>query len=72
VRILPAIQMSVAIGLMAGCSSSRPEGGGTYVSTYSEAHPQPVASPSQRPGLNPDDPRDAQFNSWPNPPTSKP
>jgi len=73
------MQMIATAGFLtcAGCYTEQPaRTSGAYDSTYYQAYPQPAASPSQRPGLNPDDPRDPQFGSRPNPtltpPTTKP
>lgn len=72
-RELIVVQVILAAGLLAGCSTSQPvRAGGTHDSSYNQAYPEPVASPSQRPGSNPQDPRDPQFNSWPNPPQTPP
>ena len=64
--------------LTTACSTNR---GGT--SAYyddslggTQAHPAPAASPSERPGMTPEDPRDPQFITRPQPleapPTTKP
>jgi len=79
-RAVLVVQITAVIaflGFLSGCSSYPPAyTGGTYDTSYSESHPEPVASPSLRPGLNPEDPRNPQFNSRPEPdqtpPTSKP
>ena len=74
-----AMQMIAAAGFLAcaGCYTQQPAyTRGAYDSTYYRAYPQPAASPTQRPGLNPDDPRDPQFGARPDstltPPTTKP
>jgi hypothetical protein len=59
-------EIIAALGLAAGCSAYRPASADTrFDSAYAESHPQPAASPSQRPGMNPNDPRDAQYLSRP-------
>jgi hypothetical protein len=60
--------------VVVGCSTNR---GGTaqgYDSTYDDYQwtPRPAASPSQRPGMNPEDPRDPQFLTRPDPSLSSP
>jgi len=74
-----AMQMIAAAGFLAcaGCYTQQPAyTRGAYDSTYYQAYPEPAASPTQRPGLNPDDPRDPQFGARPDstltPPTTKP
>ena len=50
--------------LASGCSTGQRTSRATdYSVTDAQAHPVPTASPSQRPGMNPADPRDAQFNN---------
>lgn len=73
------MQMIATAGFLAcaGCHTEQPANtGGAYDSTYYQAHPQPAESPTERPGLNPDDPRDPQFGARPDPtltpPTTKP
>lgn len=66
-----------AIGMLAGCATNRGATSDDYESVNTaEAHPQPAGSPTQRPGMNPQDPRDAQFGSkpdlLPSPPTTQP
>jgi hypothetical protein len=57
-----------AILTLAGCASNQ---GGTYdeyqTGTGASVNPGPVASPSMRPGMNPDDPRDPHFTNRPIP-----
>lgn len=64
------LAMSTAI-LLAGCSSTSYQGGTAEqfnVTTNSaEAYPEPAASPTFRPGMNPQDPRDSQFETRPRP-----
>jgi len=60
----------LVVALGSGCSTER---GGTSdefntISNNGEAHPQPAGSPTQRPGMNPQDPRDPQFNTRPDMP----
>jgi hypothetical protein len=58
---------------LAGCATY--EGGtaeetgtaGTLGSGAGEAHPEPAASPTFRPGMNPSDPRDPHFTIRPQP-----
>lgn len=64
--------------LLAGCASHRggtsdeyQTGTGTsYAPT--DVNPGPAASPSFRPGMNPDDPRDPHFTNRPMPGTTPP
>ena len=57
-----------AILPLAGCASHQ---GGTYdeyqTDTRVSVNPGPIASPSMRPGMNPDDPRDPHFRNRPIP-----
>ena len=64
---LRALLLVTAVVLpLSGCASRQ---GGTYdeyqTSTGASIEPGPVASPSFRPGMNPDDPRDPHFNNRP-------
>lgn len=67
--------------LFNACSTnSTNQGGGGYYdensTTVTQSNPLPPASPSWRPGMTPEDPRDAQFITRPqpleSPPTTKP
>jgi len=62
---------SMLMMLLAGCSSTSYQGGTDsryHVTTNSaETYPEPAGSPTLRPGLNPQDPRDAQFETRPRP-----
>lgn len=64
--------------IVAGCSTNQ---GGTSSNDNdllggNEVFPGPRASPTQRPGMNPEDPRDPQYITRPQPtvppPTTKP
>lgn len=77
-RFFGAVTLFGLLWLATACSTNR---GGT--SAYynqsigsGEGHPVPTASPSQRPGMTPEDPRDPQFITRPQPleapPTTKP
>ena len=61
---LGLILVLCTIGLASGCSTER---GGTAeqwdTNANAEAYPQPPGSPTERPGMNPKDPRDAQFKT---------
>ncbi len=58
---------------LVGCSSSRTENAGGTSDPYgigtstAEGNPQPSASPTFRPGMNPQDPRDPHFITRPQP-----
>lgn len=56
---------------LAGCASHQ---GGTsdeyQTDTYAPVNPVPMASPTFRPGMNPDDPRDPHFTNRPIPNSS--
>ena len=52
------------ITLFAGCASNR---GGSADQFDTTASTEPAASPSFRPGMNSEDPRDAQFGNRPEP-----
>ena len=57
-RIFLVAQITIAIGLLSGCASYPPaNAGAAYDDTYMQGHTAPTASPSFRPGLNPNDPR---------------
>jgi hypothetical protein len=59
---------------LAGCATNQGQGGATVNdmeyntrADAGEATPRPIASPSFRGGLNPEDPRDTQFGTRPRP-----
>ena len=62
-----------AVGL-AACSTYRGGTGDEYStgSSVGESHPEPVGSPTFRPGMNPEDPRDSQFLNRPEASQSSP
>jgi hypothetical protein len=68
----PLILLVCAVIPVAGCASNK---GGTAEeppqygpqSSVGEANPEPMSSPTFRPGLNPEDPRDSQFMTRPQP-----
>ena len=65
-RLTTILGLTISVvGLTAGCSSDRGGAVDQYSSSVNgaEAYPQPAGSPSQRPGMNPQDPRDPQFGS---------
>jgi len=71
------IPMFALMSLLAGCSTNR--GGanvGYEAAPRSEAYPVPTAGPTARPGMTPEDPRDSQYVTRPEPlvppPTTKP
>ena len=73
------MQTLAAAGFLAcaGCYTQQPTNtGAAYDTTSYQAYPHPAASPTQRPGLNPEDPRDPQFGARPDPtltpPSTKP
>lgn len=65
-RLATILGLTISVvGLTAGCSSDRGGSVDQYGSSVNgaEAYPQPAGSPSQRPGINPQDPRDPQFGT---------
>ena len=52
------------ITLFAGCASNR---GGSVDQYDTTTSTEPTSSPSFRPGMHPEDPRDAQFGNRPEP-----
>ena len=60
-----------SLALLAGCSTPSYQGGTTTqfnsITNSAQANPEPVGSPTFRPGLNPQDPRSAQFETRPQP-----
>jgi hypothetical protein len=59
----------LAASLFAGCATNRGGSNDQYTEGTNtvEGNPQPSASPSFRPGMNPEDPRDPQFLNRPQP-----
>lgn len=70
-KILGLVLAIATVGLLAGCSSTSYQGGTAdqfnATTNSAEAYPEPAGSPTFRPGLNPQDPRDAQFQTRPRP-----
>lgn len=77
-KYLRFLCLGSALLLLAGCSSYQGGTPDTYQSTTGsgsspgQTYPQPTASPTFRPGMNPDDPRDPHFNTRPQPWQSPP
>ncbi len=72
IAIVPLLWLATA------CSTHQGGTGSYYDESLggTQAHPAPIASPTERPGMTPEDPRDAQFITRPQPleapPTTKP
>jgi hypothetical protein len=66
VKIFQVILILATMALLPSCSTDRGGSQDWYNKTNNgEGNPAPAASPSLRPGLNPQDPRDAQFGARP-------
>ncbi len=67
-KICLMLLMISAMLPLAGCSTNRGGTSDSYSASYgrSEVQPEP-ASPSFRPGMNPEDPRDPHFTTRPEP-----
>ena len=63
---IPAISTAFLLG---DCSTYRGGTGDQYnmITNHAESYPEPAGSPTFRPGLNPEDPRDAHFTTRPQP-----
>ncbi len=63
--------LALAVLPLAGCSSYSNTGGASEQygvgSAAGQSNPQPSASPTFRPGMNPEDPRDSHFITRPQP-----
>ena len=76
-RVKSFLFLGVAF-LFCGCASHYPYGGAgddPYMTADpypGQSHPEPAASPTFRPGMNPDDPRDPHFTTRPDPQASPP
>ncbi len=69
---IQSILLLAGLGLpLFGCASYQGEGGTSdeYNTTMDrgESYPQPAGSPTFRPGMNPQDPRDPHFTNRPQP-----
>ncbi len=76
-RIRTLLFLGVLALPLVGCSSYNTNQGATtdeYNATSSagESNPQPAASPTFRPGMNTEDPRDSHFTTRPQPSVAPP
>jgi hypothetical protein len=64
-RYLVTVLAVANILFIAGCATRYGANSGQWNATVSDAqaYPAPAGSPTQRPGMNSQDPRDAQFTS---------
>jgi hypothetical protein len=65
-----ALVLIIAVtGLATGCATNRGGKSDQFDATANgaQAYPEPAASPTERPGMNPRDPRDPQFTTHSDP-----